>query len=159
MDLFEVAIKLEEDGAQFYTELAKKTSSDGFANIFSMLAEDEKKHENIFRALQQRNAPISVSSTAIETAKTIFRAFNPDAFSPEEDQIPAYEEALAIEKKSIDFYKEQLPTVVFDAEKKALNQILAEEQKHYAILEEILKLVTRPHRWVENAEFGVREDY
>jgi hypothetical protein len=27
------------------------------------------------------------------------------------------------------------------------------------VIEELLKLVTRPHRWVESAEFGVRDDY
>ncbi|NBK25761.1 MAG: rubrerythrin, partial [Spirochaetia bacterium] len=47
----------------------------------------------------------------------------------------------------------------FEAEKKALSQIISEEKRHYAILEEMLKLVTRPHRWVESAEFGVREEY
>ena len=124
-----------------------------------MLAEDEKKHENIFRALENKNAPIYVDSEVIESAKEIFKSFDPDAFSFTEDQIPAYEHALEIEKKSIDMYKQQLPSVVFEAEKKALTQILTEERRHYAVLEEILKLVSRPHRWVENAEFGVREDY
>ena len=43
MDLFEVAIKLEQEGIQFYTDLAKKAPDEGFANIFKMLADDEKK--------------------------------------------------------------------------------------------------------------------
>ncbi|MEA4859753.1 hypothetical protein SDC9_77636 [bioreactor metagenome] len=159
MDLFDVAIKLEQEGNQFYTKLAQKAPTEGFANIFKMLATDEKKHESYFRALKERSALVSVSSTVLDEAKKVFKAFNPDTFAMTDDQIPAYEQALAVEKKSIDFYKEQLPNVEFEAEKKALQQIIAEEQKHYAIVEEMLKLVTRPHRWVEDAEFGVREEY
>lgn len=159
MDLFNIAIKLEQEGAQFYTEMAKKAPTEGFATIFKMLADDEKKHESYFKALQSKSALVTVESTVLEQARQVFRAFNPDTFFIIEGQIPAYEEALLVEKKSIDIYKAQLPSLVFEAEKKALTQILAEEKRHYAILEEILKLVTRPHRWVEDAEFGVREDY
>jgi rubrerythrin len=159
MDLFEVAIKLEQEGIQFYTDLAKKAPDEGFANIFKMLADDEKKHESYFRALQKKSAPVSVNTTVIEAAKKVFKAFDPDSFPPSTDQIPAYEEALAVEKKSIDFYKEQLPLVTDEEAKKALALILSEEKRHYEVLTEMLKLITRPHRWVEDAEFGLREDY
>jgi rubrerythrin len=159
MDLFEVAIKLEQEGAQFYSELAKKAPTEGFANIFYMLSSDEEKHERYFRVLQQKNAPISVDSQILERAKQVFKAFDPEAFPSSEDQIPAYEEALQIEKKSIDFYTSQLDSLVFEAEKKALSAIISEEKKHLAVLEEMLKLITRPHRWVEDAEFGLRSEY
>lgn len=159
MDLFEVAIKLEQEGAQLYTELAKKAPTEGFASIFSSLAKDEKKHESYFRILQQKSAPVSVDSQAIEEAKLVFKAFDPESFPSSEDQIPAYEEAIQIEKKSIEFYTSQMDSLVFEAEKKALSIIISEEKKHLSILEEMLKLITRPHRWVEDAEFGVREDY
>jgi rubrerythrin len=159
MDLFEIAIKLEQEGAQLYTELAKKAPTEGFTTIFKMLADDEKKHERYFKALQSKSALATVDSSVLEQAKQVFRDFDPDNFFVIDGQIPAYEEALRVEKKSIDFYTEQLPSLEFEAEKKALKQIIAEEKRHYAILEEMLKLVTRPHRWVESAEFGVREEY
>ena len=34
-----------------------------------------------------------------------------------------------------------------------------QEDKHCIILEEIIKLTSRPDEWVESAEFGPREDY
>lgn len=159
MDLFDIAIKLEQEGAQLYKELAKKAPTEGFATIFKMLADDEKKHESYFRALQGKSALVTVNSMVLEQAKQVFKAFDPENFTVTDGQTPAYEEALAVEKKSIDFYSEQLSSLEFEAEKKALSQIISEEKRHYAILEEMLKLVTRPHRWVEDAEFGVREEY
>ncbi len=159
MDLFEIAIKLEQDGAAFYLNLAKHAPTEGFASLFKRLAEDEKKHESYFRALKEKSALISVDSSVVELAKNVFKSFDPETFEQEEDQIPLYEEALAIEQRSIDLYKSQIDGLEFEAEKKAIRKIIAEEKRHYLVMEELLKLVTRPHRWVENAEFGVREEY
>lgn len=159
MDLFEIAIKLEQDGAAFYLTLAKHTQNESFASLFKRLAEDEKKHESYFRALKEKSALISVDSSVMETARDVFKSFDPERFEPEEDQIPLYREALAIEQRSIDLYKSQLNELEFEAEKEAIKNIIAEEERHYLVMEELLTLVTRPHRWVENAEFGVREEY
>jgi rubrerythrin len=159
MDLFEIAIKLEQDGAAFYLNLAKHAPTEGFASLFKRLAEDEKKHESYFRALKEKSALISVDSSVLELAKSVFKGFDPETFEPEEDQIPLYEEALAIEQRSIDLYKSQINELEFDAERQAIGKIIEEEERHYIVMEELLKLVTRPHRWVENAEFGVREEY
>lgn len=159
MDLFEIAIKLEQDGAAFYLNLAKHAPNEDFASLFKRLAEDEKKHESYFRALKEKSALISVDSSVMELAKNVFKSFDPERFEPEEDQIPLYQEALAIEQRSIDLYKSQLNELEFEAEKEAIKNIIAEEERHYLVMEELLTLVTRPHRWVENAEFGVREEY
>lgn len=159
MDLFEIAIKLEQDGAAFYRKLAEHAPTEGFASIFKRLAEDEKKHESYFRALKEKSPIVSVDSTVIDLARKVFKSFDPDTFEAAMDQIPLYEEALAIEQRSIDLYKSQLNDLEFKAEQEAIKKIIAEEQRHYVVLEELLKLVNRPHRWVEAAEFGVREDY
>jgi rubrerythrin len=54
----------------------------------------------------------------LEQAKQVFKAFDPENFTVTDGQIPAYEEALAVEKKSIDFYSEQLSSLEFEAERK-----------------------------------------
>ena len=159
MDLFEIAIKLEQDGATFYLNLAKRAPTEGFASIFKRLAEDEKKHESYFRALKERSAIVSVDSSVMDQAKKVFKSFDPDTFEAAEDQIPLDKEALALEQRSIDLYTSQLNELQFEAEREAIRRIIAEERRHYQVIEELLKLVTRPHRWVESAEFGVRDDY
>lgn len=50
-----------------------------------------------------------------------------------------------------DATEEQLKTV--------FQYLEGQEKKHCIILEELVKLVTRPKEWVESAEFGVREEY
>ena len=159
MDLFDIAIKLEQDGAAFYLQLAAAAPNQGFAEIFRGLAADEKRHESYFRLLKKQSPIISVDSTVQEMAKEIFKRYNPKELDPAEDQIPLYEEALALAARAIELYEKQMKETLFDAEKEALSKIIEEEKSHYAVLEEMITLITRPHRWVEDAEFGLREEY
>lgn len=159
MEVFDVAIQLEQEGAKFYEELAKNAPTEGFASIFEMLAEDERKHESYFKSLKQKNKPVTASTVIIDKAREIFQAFDPSEFPEERDQIPAYERAIEIEQKSIDLYQEQVDGSTDEEEKLVLSLIIEEEERHKRVLTELLGLVVRPHRWVEDAEFGVREEY
>ena len=159
MKVFDIAIQLEQEGATFYEELAKNAPTEGFAAIFTMLAEDERKHESYFKALKKKNKPVTASTVIIEKAREIFQAFDPTEFDEERDQIPAYERAIEVEQKSIDLYQEQVAASNDEDEKHVIKLIIEEEVRHKKVLQELLNLVIRPHRWVEDAEFGVREEY
>jgi rubrerythrin len=37
--------------------------------------------------------------------------------------------------------------------------LISQEEKHYKVMEAIVKMVNRPNEWVESAEFGIREEY
>jgi rubrerythrin len=100
-----------------------------------------------------------VESTALESAKAIFKGFKKEHFQEETEQLPLYKRALEVEQKSIEFYSAQKNNLESKETKKLVESILKEEKRHYTMLEELIKLVNRPNSWVENAEFGVREDY
>ncbi|WP_320129742.1 ferritin family protein [uncultured Sphaerochaeta sp.] len=159
MDIFSIAIQIEKEGAAFYHELASKAATKGLGTIFTMLSEDEEKHQQVFMTLKQNSVPVMVASTATEKAKSIFKNFKKEDFKKETEQLKLYERALDVEKKSIEFYSSQLENLESEETRKTVKAILNEEKHHYAMLEEIVKLVNRPNSWVENAEFGIREDY
>ncbi|MFA6844339.1 MAG: ferritin family protein [Sphaerochaetaceae bacterium] len=159
MDIFAIAIKIEKEGAAFYHELAAKATTEGFKSIFTMLAEDEEKHQQAFVTLEQNSVPVMVSSTVVDNASQIFKDFKKEDFKKETPQIKLYEQALAVEKKSIEFYTSQLDNLESEKTQEVVGKILAEEKHHYLMLEEIIKMLNRPYSWVENAEFGVREEY
>ncbi len=71
----------------------------------------------------------------------------------------AYENALNIELKSVEFYTEQRDKLTDEKEKKVLDIIIREEKRHYELLDTIIVMVNRPTSWVEDAEFGAREPY
>jgi len=159
MKLFDIAIKMEIEGAAYYRDLAKKAPSIGFKNIFTMLAEDEDRHKATFEAMKANiDIPASTSDASVKAAQ-IFKEISKDDFLSEEGQLALYEHALEIELKSIEFYSEQHELISDVKQKRALAKIIEEERRHYDLIDDIIVMVERPDRWVEHAEFGVREDY
>ncbi|HKM07505.1 MAG TPA: ferritin family protein [Sphaerochaeta sp.] len=159
MDIFTIAIQLEQEGAKFYEDLAAKSTTKGLKSIFTMLAKDEKNHEKVFTSLKNNSVPAMVPSSVADEAKAIFKQFDEVPFRVEAPQVSMYEKALEIEKKSIDLYTSHLDDLDNPEARSAVKIIIAEEKKHYETLEELVQLVSRPKRWVEDAEFGVRKDY
>ena len=75
MNIFEYAMKMEQDGREFYLENAEKTDNPAFKQILTQLANDELKHYNIFKALKEgRKAEYKEAeqTTIITTMKNVF---------------------------------------------------------------------------------------
>ena len=75
MNIFEYAMKMEEDGRAFYLEHADKTSVPELKRVLVELAEDELKHYNIFKALRDKQPAEykeSEKTTILSTVKNIF---------------------------------------------------------------------------------------
>lgn len=159
MELFDIAIRMETEGAAFYRDLASKVSGEGFKSIFTMLAEDEERHKAIFEAMKSDlSVPASTPDASVR-ASGIFKHIPQDDLLAEKSQLSLYEEALEIELKSIEYYSEQLDSAIDAKQKRALAKIIEEERRHYDLIDDIIVMVERPESWVEHAEFGVREDY
>ncbi len=159
MQVFDVAIRMEVEGAAFYRNLAKRATSEGFKEVFTMLAEDEERHKETFEAMKaEANVPPSAADASIRAAK-IFTTFVKEDFMKHQSELKLYEEALEIEMKSIEYYTAQLEASSDVAQKRILTKIIEEERRHYDLLDDIIIMVERPESWVENAEFGVREEY
>ncbi|MGD1074811.1 MAG: ferritin family protein [Thermodesulfovibrionales bacterium] len=161
MDIYEFAMKMEKDGENYYRELAKKTESPGFKNIFIMLADAEVIHQNIFEKMKE-NEQVKVAPTKIlAQVKNIFTQMR-----EEDSEIPIaitqtelYKKAQEIEKNSRDFYLEKAGEVKEPHQKDIFLKIAEEEKKHYLILAEIIDFVSRPQSWLENPEWYHLEDY
>lgn len=159
MDMFDIAIQMEKEGALFYRDLASKAKTTGLKTIFTMLAEDEDKHQKVFASLKQGASIAMVPSQVSDNAEAVFKKFKKADFLSESKQVEAYERALEVELKSIEYYSEQVEELSSMAMQKAVEAIIEEERRHYDLLDDIIMMLERPASWVENAEFGVREDY
>ena len=159
MDIFDIAMEMEREGARFYRDLAAKATTKGFINIFTMLAEDEINHEKIFAMLKKGTVPTMYATRVSDNAKAVFKEFKKEDFINENKQMALYERALEVELKAIEYYSEQLEEVSSKEIKKAIEAIITEERRHYDLLDDIIVMLERPASWVENAEFGVRPEY
>lgn len=160
MDALELAMKMENDGENFYRELAEKAINSGFREIFNQLANDEVKHYQLFKNMQQ--APELFEETLIlEHAANIFKQMIAKEGHKNLDtsHLELYQRAMTLEKKSQDFYLAKAAETADKNQSELFQKIAGEEEKHYFLLHNIYELVLRPQIWVENGEFVHLEEY
>lgn len=160
MNILIYAMQMEKDGEDYYYELAQKAPNKGVRAILEMLAVEELRH---YRALQQMKTsrPDLAETTVLSDAKNVFVQIkeSEDDFDFDLEQVELYRKAQDLEQKSIDFYCEKAEEVEHEYQKEVFLTLAEEEKKHYALLENIIEFISRPKRWLENAEFCHLDEY
>ncbi len=160
MSIYQLALQMEQEGERFYRELANNAVNNGFKTIFTMLAEDEVEHQRIFKALQA-SAPLPDTVATPVPFKSIFAEWKKDGALSELDtsQLEQYQQALEIERKSQDLYRQEAEQTVDPGLKQIFSQLAAQEQQHFILIHNIVELMLHPQTWVENGEFYHLEEY
>lgn len=156
MNIYDYAMKVEKDGERFYKEMAEKSSHEGLKNIFLMLAKQEACHYEIFKSLKENSSvDIKKLDDFKDDEKNIFEVLDDKdkqiVFPIEE--VRYYEKAINTEDDAIKFYKQKALEVDDENEREILNQIIAEEEKHKEILENLLDYIQEGSNLVQSAEF------
>lgn len=161
MNIFDFAIALEKEGETFYRELAKKSPNPGMRKILIMLAEDEVKHAETFEEMKKNAPPEMAETRVLKYAKNVFEQMREAGTEivTDDNQIELYKKAQALEVKSENFYRQKALEVEPEEQRNIFLKIADEEQKHFILLRNIVELVSRPHHWVENAEFFHLDEY
>jgi rubrerythrin len=162
MNIFDYAMQLEKEGENLYQEFAKLAPNKGMAVIFTILAEQEKRHYEIFEKMKHNQAVSLTETSFLRGIKSIFEEWknSKEKFNFNVSQGVVYSKALNVEKKSIDFYTEKSKETADAKQKEILLRIAGEERNHYRIIENIIEFINKPEIWVENAEFSkIGEEY
>lgn len=162
MDMFDFAMKMEQDAEKLYRELAVKATTIGVKQIFTMLADDEQKHERALEILKRKNGGPGLDDDFIPEVKTVFEKLrdNIDDIDISKDQLNDYRIALEIEKKGYEFFKEKFENSESEDEKRLFKSIANQEMYHMRTVENLIEMLERPKWWVENAEFTPKDsDY
>ena len=155
MNVYEYAMKVEKEGEAYYREMVAQAQNPGLKRIFSMLADEEVKHYNIFKNMMKKENIDLEKLDLITDTKTIFQTLlqERDNVSLDKDQIQFYKDAIAREESSKNFYSEKAQELESATEKAIFLQIAEEEVKHKRVLEEIVIYLEEPADWVASAEF------
>jgi len=161
MNVFEYAMKMEQDGEAYYRELAASADNKGLATILNFLADEEMQHYRIFQEMKDGKGSSLPSTTLMDNIANIFSTMKDEGeiFEFEKQQTEHYLKAQQIEKMSEDFYLKQAEETTSIHEAKLLKQIASEENRHFHILEGIIEFIQRPQQWLENAEWHHMEEY
>lgn len=155
MNVYEYALKVEKEGEAYYREMASRAENSGLKRIFTMLAEEEVKHYNIFKNMMKKEE-IDLSKLNLKTdTKTIFQTLSDEKnnVSLESEDIQYYKDAMAREDSSYEFYITKAQEFEDKTEKEIFTKIAEEEKKHKRVLEEIIIYLEEPASWVACAEF------
>ena len=158
MELLELAISMELDLEKFYQDQADLNKDNSLNVVFTMLAKEEKNHANILRTNADKlTLPLEDSNIFLDV-QSIFKNID-DIADDLQSQLDTYKMALEKEQESLKFYQDLYANASKEQSKTVLQYLINQEDKHCVILDELVKLVSRPDEWVESAEFGLREDY
>ena len=165
-EIFDYAMKMEQDGREYYEKMASETDVPALKKILEGLAEDEIKHYNIFKSLKERNVDrlgeLSGQDTQmVTTTKNVFEQMKNEKgeYSFDGNVMEVWRHAQDVEKKSEDFYRDKAKEVNDDQARGLLNKIADEEHKHWAIIENVMHFLNKPKTYLEDAEFSNLEDF
>ncbi len=161
MDIFALAMQIEQEGRAYYLQIASRTRNNGLKTILTWLADEENKHYHIFERLKENHTARLQASAILADAKRIFAEMKPEVSDAplEPKQLDMYQAAQKLEEKSREFYLAQAQGVADASLKDMLLAIAEEEKKHYFLLEHIIVFVSQPQVWLENAEFNHLDEY
>jgi len=157
MNIFEIAMKKEQEVKSYYKKLADETSLLGVKNIFLLLAADEQRHYDAVLSMKNNaECEVPVYSPALEAAREVLGDFFGDTFpaSKMKNSLDSYRHALLVEAESIQFYEGILESVTDKRLKTLLATILCQERDHYTIVENLYEYVLRPEYFLAWAEFS-----
>ena len=150
MDALEMAMKMETDAIQFYTEAAKKTRYPAGKKMFQTVAEDEKRHlqmvSQIIKGLDITHKDVS----PMKNVKTVFESMKSEMMkkvSATADELEAFKIAMNMEKEGLESYKKMLAGSNREKEKALLERLVREEEQHYAIFSNTYQFLANTGSW------------
>jgi rubrerythrin len=161
MDVYDYAMQLERDGEKYYREAAAACANKGLKKVFTMLADAEVIHFNLFKAMKEHEPVRLPEASLLKDVKNVFVRMKEEGGleGVNDAQIELYRKAQDIEKQTEDFYLSKAPLAEGPAEKETFLRVAGEEHKHYLLLERIIDFVSRPEQWLEDAEFYHLEEF
>jgi len=162
MNVFDFAMKMEEDGRAYYEKLAGQTHLPGLRTIFTRLAEDEQKHYETFLQLKTTaKTPAMQDTSIIEEAKNVFKDLpREEATLKEVDgDLAAYQHAMKIEADSYRFYEKAAAKEISPEIKNLLLRIASEEHKHFNVMENIYHFINAPNQYLAWGEFSNIDEF
>jgi len=136
MNAIEIAIKMEIDAINFYSEAAEKTQNPVGKKMFLTITEDEKRHldtlSQIFKGIHIEMKDVS----PMKNVKTVFELMKDEMMKRVKattDELEAFKIAMQMEKEGVEFYKKAAIEAQTEKEKSLFERLVKEEQEHYGI--------------------------
>lgn len=161
MNIFDCAIKMEEDARSYYERLAAGAVVPELKNLFTMLAAAEQEHHDALVAMKTKIAPRTARFEALQEAACLFKPLmaKGDLLAELKEDPDAYLHVIKGEEEGIKLYEDLAARAENEETREALLMIAAEERKHLSIVENIYSFVEAPKNFLAWGEFSNLNEY
>lgn len=161
MNIFDCAIKMEEEARMYYEKLAATTTVPELKSLFIMLAAAEQEHHDALEEMKGSIAPQKAQFKALEEAACLFKPLlaKRDLMAELKEDPDAYQHVVKEEEKGIRFYEELAVQAKDEGAREILLMIAKEERKHLNIVENIYSFVESPKTFLAWGEFSDLKEY
>jgi rubrerythrin len=161
MNIFDCAIKMEEEARMYYEKLAKATAVPELKNLFSMLAAAEQEHHDALVEMKGRIDPKKARFKALQEAACLFKPLmaKRDLMAELKEDPDAYRLVVKEEQEGVRFYEEMAAQAKDEETREILLMIADEERKHLNIVKNIYSFVQSPKTYLAWGEFSNLEEY
>jgi rubrerythrin len=146
-DIVEVAIRIEENGANFYRYAAQIAGKEELKSLYSHLTAEEVKHQQIFTKIRASMDPLippegyeGEYATYLQSYVDHHLVFKTKAFKDAlakiADEVSALDFAIRRELDSIFYYREIVELLPAGG-REEIERIIAEEKRHFIKLSEV----------------------
>jgi rubrerythrin len=146
-DLSDIAIQIENNGKESYRQASRAVTDPKVAQMLAWMADEEERHANWFARLPVTSRALSTEEQEIEDmGRALLRDIlksgsdflhNQTALTESADFKEVLANARKFEEETIVFYEFLLGLLEDQQAIARLKEIIAEERRHVAILEEL----------------------
>ncbi len=161
MNIIDCALKMEEEAASHYIQLAAASSVEELQNIFGLLAAAEKEHHDTLMAMMGNVDPAKAEFKALDEAACVFKPLlgKRDLVSEQLRDPDGYLHVVKEEEESIKFYEDLAAKADNDETRALLLKLAEEERRHLSIVENIYSFVEEPKTYLAWGEFSNLKEY
>lgn len=161
MNVFDCAIKMEEEARIYYEKLATATTVPELKNLFTMLAAAEQEHHDALVEMKGSVDPQRAQFKALQEAACLFKPLlaKRDLMAELKDDPDAYKHVVKEEEEGVRLYEELAAQAKDEGVREILLKIAAEERKHLSIIENIYSFVEAPKTYLAWGEFSNLNEY
>ena len=161
MNIFDCAIRKEEEARAYYEELEAMTDVTELKNLFAMLTASEQEHHDALIKAKESIDPQKASFAALEEAACFFSPLlaKRDLMAELKEDPDAYRHAVRREEEDVRFYEDLAAKAQDEESRRLLLMIADEERKHLSIIENIYSFVESPKSYLACGEFSNLKEY
>lgn len=161
MNVFDCAIKREEEARTYYEKLAAATAVPELKNLFTMLAAAEQEHHDTLVAMKGSINPQKSRFKVLLEAACLFKPLlaKRDLMAELKEDPDAYKHVVKEEEEGVRFYEELSAQAKDEGTRETLLMIADEERKHLSIVENIYSFVESPKNFLAWGEFSNLKEY